>query len=232
MNKYILKSKLEDLMNENSIKFYQNLTNNNFNYNTFETYHEWYFLAKEYLSQINSLRLKEFEFYYFNNEDNFTCIKDYIYNLDDDKNNEEEYQFLCLIMMQYSIVEYHLSDNKKELREHLIVYNNDPNIFSRTFSSNTKNKINLNNYLNWLNDALKYINPLEKEIKEEFLKYFINIDYVNQKLIDEKYNIFYYFMLLCSYTKPLTTKERSYEINLLKSQFIFFNILFDEIEIE
>ncbi|MGD1818247.1 MAG: hypothetical protein ACPKNR_14590 [Pleomorphochaeta sp.] len=225
--KEFIEKELNEIMGQNLSSFTYSITNNPFINYTFDIYHNWYFLAREYLSINNSIRLKEFEYYYTNNDEFFTSIKEYIYDYkyDEEQDITKKKQFECLIAIQYYIIKYHLELSKELDEQSLFFSYNDLSIFVDNFTIIRRNILNLKEYLNWSNLAQKYIEKINQEKKVEIIKPFINIDFENKKLIDKEYNLFYYFMLLCSNKKGLTTKQKNRERDLLKSQFIFIQTI-------
>ena len=226
-NKDYIKNELEKAMGKNSSVFLNHIISNPIVSMRFESYHNWYFLAKEYLSINNSIRLNEFEYYYTNNDEFFTPIREYIYNYkyDEEQDITKEKQFECLITIQYYIIKYHLEQEKELDEQNLFFSHNDISIFVNNFMAIRKNIDNLEEYLCWSNLAQKYIEKINQEKKVEIIEPFINIDFKNKRLIDKEYNLFYYFMLHCSDKIALTTKQKNREIDLLKSQFIFLQTI-------
>ncbi len=226
-NKEFIEKELNEIMGQNLSSFTYSITKNPLINYSFDIYHNWYFLAKEYLSINNSIRLQEFEYYYTNNDDFFTPIRKYIYhyNYNGEQDATEGNQFECLIAIQYYIIKYHLEQSNELDEQDLFFSCNDFSIFVENFMAIRRNIFNLKQYLNWSNSAQKYLEKIDQEKKVEIIKPFINIDFENKKLIDKEYNLFYYFMLLCSNKQALTSEQKSYEKDLLKTQFIFLNAI-------
>lgn len=189
-------------------------------------YHEWFFLAKEYLRRINSNRISEFEFYYDNNDENIPNIKEFVFNyfFNSNKNILEKNQVYCMVMIQYSIVKYYLDQiTQADIKPS----NSEKKEFSYIdFFVDRANKENLKDYLIWFNCNYKYLNDLDVHYSEEFLKLFINFKDEENYLINEKYSVFYYFMRLCDEKcTSLSSLEENMQKNIIRSQFTYIDTI-------
>lgn len=217
--------KLTNMMADDFEDFYSSLFIAN-NASSVMKYHEWFFLANEYLRRINSNRISEFEFYYDNNDENIPNIKEFVFKFffNSDENGLEKNKVYCMVMIQYYIVKYSL--DQITLADIKSSNSEQQNFSFQSFTVNRANKENLEDYLIWFNCNYKYLNDLDVHYSEEFLKLFINFKNEENYLINEKYCVFYNFMRLCDDNcTSLFYLEKNMQEYIIRSQFTYIDTI-------
>ena len=194
-----LKGQLSKLMENKNLDFVNQFYKDE---NIFDTnlYHNWYFLSLDFLNEYESKRLNEFRYYY---EKEYDGIYDSICN----NQNIDTDKFKNFIVIQSKIIEYYLSYNKAPDTKLIFNYET-PTEFSEYIIEPYDNRKNLINYLDWFNEAFKYLEKYNLDKALYFAKYYFNMSKMQQdKVLSD--------ILL------IETKEKNSLSDVIKSRAIF-----------
>ncbi len=170
-----LKGQLSKLMEKKNLDFVDQffIEGKGFNKNL---YHNWYFLAIAFLEENGLSKTEEFKYYY--EEKIHGIYSEILKNPRITKNSNNLFELY--ILFQFSIIDLYLNIDK-EIDTKIIFDYESPSKFSTKITDPYSNTEKYILYIEWYNEAYKYLNKYYTKRTDSFSKYFFNSEKVKEQ---------------------------------------------------